>query len=53
VELDKVRVHVDWITDDRATKAEWLSRQVAHVAGVLIYLGLLPIEDIPQLPETT
>jgi hypothetical protein len=46
-ELDKVRAHVDRIADDRATEAEWLSRQVTQVAGVLIDLGLLPIEDIP------
>jgi hypothetical protein len=47
VELDKVRAHVDQIADDRAAEAEWLSRQVTQVAGVLIDLGLLPIEHIP------
>jgi hypothetical protein len=47
VELDKVHAHVDQIADDRAAEAEWLSRQVTQVAGVLIDLGLLPIEHIP------
>jgi hypothetical protein len=52
MELDKVRARVDRIADDRAAEAEWLSCQVAQVAGVLTDLGLLPIEDIPQLSKT-
>jgi hypothetical protein len=45
-------VRVDKIAIDRAAEAERLSHQVVQVAGVLIDLGLLPIEDIPQLPKT-
>jgi hypothetical protein len=47
VELEKVHARVDQIGDDHATEAERLSQQVAQVVGVLIVLGLLPIEDIP------
>jgi hypothetical protein len=48
-ELDKAHTFVDRIVEDYATKAEQLSRQVIQVADILIHLGLLPIEDIPQL----
>jgi hypothetical protein len=50
-ELDEAHTHVRRTTDDIAAEAEWLSRQVMQVAGVLIDLGLLPIEDVPQLPK--
>jgi hypothetical protein len=51
-ELDKAPTSVNRTADDRAAKAEWLSLQVVQVAGVLVDLGLLPVEDIPQLPKT-
>jgi hypothetical protein len=44
-ELDKVYVCVDQIADDHAAKVE-------QVASILIDLGLLPVEFIPQLPKT-
>jgi hypothetical protein len=52
VELKGTNARVDRIAIDRAAEAERLSHQVVQVAGVLIDLGLLPIEDIPQLPRT-
>jgi hypothetical protein len=38
---------------DRNTEAEQLLRQVVQVANILVDLGLLPIEDIPQLLNTS
>jgi hypothetical protein len=52
VELDKVYVCVDQIADDHATEAEQLSWHVVQVVSVLIDLGLLLVEFIPQLPKT-
>jgi hypothetical protein len=48
-ELDRARASVDWSTDYCAIESEHLSRQVVKVVGILVDLGLLPIEDIPQL----
>jgi hypothetical protein len=53
VELKKIHVHVDRIAVDLAAKAERQSQQVVRVADILINLGLLPIEGIPQLLKTT
>jgi hypothetical protein len=52
MELDKACASVNRTADDRAIEAKRLSRQVMQVAGVLVDLGLLPIEDIPQLLKT-
>jgi hypothetical protein len=52
VKLYKARTRANEIASDRVAKAERLSRQLMRVAGVLIDLGLPPIEDIPQLPKT-
>jgi hypothetical protein len=48
-ELDEASAWVHRVANDRATKAECLSRQLAWVTRVLIDLGLPPIEDIPWL----
>jgi hypothetical protein len=53
VELKKACTRMDIIAVDPATEAERLSQQVMRVVGVLIDLGLLPVEDIPQLLKTT
>jgi hypothetical protein len=53
VKLDEIHVRVHRIADDRAAKAGKLSRQLIQVAGVLIDMGLPPIEEISQLPKTT
>jgi hypothetical protein len=47
VELKKACTRMDIIAVDPATEAERLSQQVMRVVGVLIDLGLLPVEDIP------
>jgi hypothetical protein len=52
VELDKAHASVNRMVYDRNTEAEQLSRQVVQVANILVDLGLLPIEDIPQLLNT-
>jgi hypothetical protein len=52
VELDKARTSVNRMDDDRAADAERLSWQVVHVASIVVDLGMLPVEDIPQLPKT-
>jgi hypothetical protein len=52
VELDKARASVNRTSDDHAVEAERLSRQVVQVASILVDLGLLLVEDIPQLPKT-
>jgi hypothetical protein len=49
VELDKTHAWVHGIADDRAAKAGRMLRRLVWVAGVLINLGLSPIDDIPQL----
>jgi hypothetical protein len=51
-ELDKAHARVNRIDDEHATEAEQLSRQVVRIFGVLIDLGMLPIQDIPQLPKS-
>jgi hypothetical protein len=53
VELKKACTRMDIIAVDPATEAERLSQQVMRVVGVLIDLGLLPVEDILQLLKTT
>jgi hypothetical protein len=51
-ELYKARAWTNEIANDRAAEAKRLSRQLMSVAGILIDLGLLPMEDIPRLPKT-
>jgi hypothetical protein len=50
-ELDKARVLVDRVNGERAAKAEQLSQWVLRISIVLLDLGMLPIQDIPQLPN--
>jgi hypothetical protein len=51
LELYKACAWANEIADNRVAKVERQSRQLVQVAGVLINLGLPPIEDIPQLPK--
>jgi hypothetical protein len=53
MELDETHAWVCGIADDRAADVGRLSRQLVWVAGVLIDIGLPPIEGIPQLLKTT
>jgi hypothetical protein len=51
VELNETHTRVRGIALDRVTEVGRLSRGLIWVAGELIDLGLLPIEDIPQLSK--
>jgi hypothetical protein len=51
VELDRTCAHVDRINSERATEAGRLSQLVVGISNALVNLGMLPIEDIPQLPK--
>jgi hypothetical protein len=48
-ELEETRVNVDEINDERAVKARCLSQLVVGISSDLVDLGMLPIQDIPQL----
>jgi hypothetical protein len=48
-ELDKACARADGIDGECATEAERLSPQAARISGVFVELGLLPIQNIPQL----
>jgi hypothetical protein len=52
-ELDKAHAHVDRIDGERVTEAKQLSQQVMRISNILVNLGLLSIQDIPQLPKST
>jgi hypothetical protein len=49
-ELDKACACVERIDGERAAEAERLSQLVMH-SGVLVDLGMMPIQDIPQIPK--
>jgi hypothetical protein len=48
-ELDKARGCVYKIDGERATEVKQLSQRVMRISNVLVDLGLLLIQDIPQL----
>jgi hypothetical protein len=48
-ELDKACARADGIDGKHATEAERLSWQVMRISGVLVDLGMLPVQNIPQL----
>jgi hypothetical protein len=52
MELDKACTYMDRTSSDCAIDAERLSWQVVQVSGILVNLGMLPIQDISQLPKT-
>jgi hypothetical protein len=52
VELDKARTCVARIDGERAAKAEQLSQWFMRISNILIDLGLLPVQDIPQLTKS-
>jgi hypothetical protein len=51
-ELDKPHMRVDRIDGERTAKTEQLSQRVVRISSILVNLGLLPIQDIPQLPKS-
>jgi hypothetical protein len=44
-------VSVGRINAEHATEAERLSQLVVEISNALVELGMLPIQDIPQLPK--
>jgi hypothetical protein len=48
-ELDKARVRVDRIDNEHAVEVKQLSQWVVRISIIMFDLGLLPIQDIPQL----
>jgi hypothetical protein len=50
--LDRAHAHVDRINSEHATEAERLSQLVMEISSALVDLGMLPIQDIPQLPKS-
>jgi hypothetical protein len=51
-ELDKTRARVDRINGEHATEAERLSHLVMEISNALVNLGMLPVQDIPQLQKS-
>jgi hypothetical protein len=51
-ELEETHVHVDEINGEHAVEAERLSQLVVGISNTLVNLGMLPIQDIPQLPKS-
>jgi hypothetical protein len=51
-ELDKVCASVDWISNDRAAKAEWLSQQVAHVASPSFFFFFFFVSPLDMAVKT-
>jgi hypothetical protein len=49
VELEEIHVHVDGIGGERAAEAGQLSHLVVEISNALVDLGMLPVQDIPQL----
>jgi hypothetical protein len=49
VELEETRVRVDGIKGERAVEAGRLSQLVMGISNALVDLGMLHVQDIPQL----
>jgi hypothetical protein len=49
MELGQTCTHVDRINGERATEAGQLSQLVVGISNALVDLGMLPVQDIPQL----
>jgi hypothetical protein len=48
-ELEETRAHVDEIKGEHAAEAEQLSQLVVGISNALVDLGMLPVQDNPQL----
>jgi hypothetical protein len=48
-ELDEARTCLEGINGERAVEAGQLSWQVVQIFDFIIDLGMMPIQDIPQL----
>jgi hypothetical protein len=51
-ELEKTHARMDRINGERATEAGRLSQLVMGISNALVDLGMLPIQDILQLPKS-
>jgi hypothetical protein len=51
-ELEETRARVDEIKGERAAEAKQLSQLIVGISNALVDLGLLPIQDNPQLPKS-
>jgi hypothetical protein len=49
MEIDKAHALMDGITDERAAEVMPLSQHVMAISTALVDLGMLPVQDIPQL----
>jgi hypothetical protein len=49
MEIDKAHALMDGITDERAAEVMPLSQHVVAISTALVDLGMLPVQDIPQL----
>jgi hypothetical protein len=52
VELEEIHAHVDGITHECTAKVEQLVQLVVGISNALVELGMLPVQDIPQLPKS-
>jgi hypothetical protein len=43
---------MDRVDGEHVTEAEQLSQRVMRISNVLVDLGILPIQDIPQLSKS-
>jgi hypothetical protein len=48
-EPEETRMCVDGIKGERTAEAEQLSQLVVGISNALVDLGMLPVQDIPQL----
>jgi hypothetical protein len=52
VEFEMLHKHVAGVEEDRAVKAEQLSRSVGDISDALVDLNKLPIQDIRSQPRS-
>lgn len=50
--LEEIRSHVDRIAGERNVEVGQLSQLVVGILNALVNLGILPVQDIPQLPKS-
>jgi exosome complex RNA-binding protein Csl4 len=50
--LEEIRSHVDRIAGEHNVEAGQLSQLVVGILNALVNLGMLPIQDIPQLSKS-
>jgi hypothetical protein len=53
VELEELCSHVARVEDERDAEARKLLKLIVEISNALVDLGMLPIQDIPQLLKLT